>query len=194
MAILLDQATHIILVEEPVTEVTIQELINAIRDWEDELPNMNCPKVADASGKEDLGGGLQVGITLKLFNWKLKFEDRTAPNYIVCTVKGGNLVAVDQYDDSMSPIEPSSYVTVTMAIAVSAALIAAAAEWSQAEKDQVFADHDSMDTEFTTVKTEIDKVQHHTGTYEPEIESLEAIRTRLDEVYAKPSGAKRFSI
>ena len=179
--------THIILVESPATEVTIQELINAIRNWEDELVNMNCPKVADASGKEDLGGGSLVGITLKLLNWKLKFANRAGPNYIVCTVKGGNLVAVDQYGASMSPIEPSAYVTITMAVAVSATITAAVAEWTQAQKDSIFADT-------TTIKTEIDKVEHGgAGEYERDKESLEAIRARIDEIYAKPTGGGGFS-
>ena len=116
------------------TEVTIQELINAIRDWEDNLENMDNAKVADASGKEALGGNLQVGITLKLLNWRVKFTDRPPPNFVVCTISGGNLVAVDASNQPMSPIAPASYVTTTLATAVSAALVA---EWTQAEKEVV---------------------------------------------------------
>ena len=67
-------------VEEPDTEVTVQELLNAIREWEDELENLAEPKVCNAYGMQDLGGGVYVGITLELLNnWKVKFEGRTSP-------------------------------------------------------------------------------------------------------------------
>lgn len=132
-----DKVTRIITVEAPTTEVTIQELINAIRDWEDELANFDTAKVADASGKEALGGGLQVGITLKLFNWKLKFAERAGPDWVDCSFYGGNLVAIDANSQPMNPIQPSAYVTITIVKAVSAALIT---EWTQSEKDNLISD------------------------------------------------------
>jgi hypothetical protein len=118
-----DKVNRIIEVAAPDTEVTIQELVNAIRDFEDELYNMEVAKIADASGKEDLGGGLQVGITLKLLNWKLKFEDRTGPDWVDCSVTGGNILAVDANNQPMNPIERAAYVTVTVERAVSAVLL-----------------------------------------------------------------------
>lgn len=184
-----DKVNRSITVLAPDTEVSIQELLNAIRDFEDELINLEVAKIADASGKEDLGGGLSVGITLKLFNWKLKFEDRPGPAWVDCQVSGGNLVAVNGAGQPVNPIEPASYVTVTVVKAVSAALTAAIAEWTEAEKDSIFADTGVLksdtgtlkaDTE--TIKTEIDKVQHYGGLYEPDKESLEAIRAKLDEM------------
>ena len=188
---LFDKVNRVITVKAPDTEVTIQQLINTIRDWEDELVNTEVPKVADASGKDDLGGGLQVGITLKLLNWKVKFEDRSGPNYIDCGVSGGNLVAVDANNQSMNPIAPAAYVTVTVAKAVSAALIAAIAEWTQTQKDSLFADTGTLKTDTTTIKTEIDKVQHSSaGEYERDKESLEAIREAIDKI----SVAKGFRI
>jgi hypothetical protein len=118
-----DKVNHIIEVAAPTTEVTIQELINAIRDYEDELENMEVAKIADASGKEDLGGGLQVGISLKLLNWKFQFEDRPGPDWVDCSVTGGNLLAVDANNQPMNPIEPAAYVTITVERAVSAVLL-----------------------------------------------------------------------
>ncbi len=83
MAITFNDVTKIIEIESPATEVTIQELINAVRDWEDELVNIDISKVASAAGKEPLGGGVSVGITMTLLNgWKIKFEDRAGPAYI----------------------------------------------------------------------------------------------------------------
>lgn len=118
-----DKVNRIIKVAAPDTEVTIQQLINAVRDWEDEPCNMEVTKVADASGKDVLGGGLAVGITLKLLNWKVKFEDRSGPDWVDCDVTGGNLLAVDANGNLMSPIEPASYVTITVSKSVSAVLL-----------------------------------------------------------------------
>ena len=72
-----------------------------------------------------------------MFNWKLKFEDRPGPDWVDCSVTGGNLVAVDGAGQPMNPIHPSTYVTVTVVKAVSAAIVADVAEWTQAEKDVV---------------------------------------------------------
>lgn len=149
MVLSFDKITRIITVPATTTEITIQELINGIRDWEDELANMETPKVAEASGKEDLGGGLSVGITLKLINWKLKFEDRSGPDYIDCGVTGGNLVAVNANNLPMNPIQPAAYVTVTIVKAVSAALIADVAEWTQTEKDGIISDVNLVESKVT---------------------------------------------
>ena len=138
MAITLDQITKIILVGAPTTEVTIQELINAIRDWEDELENMDCAKVADASGKEDTGGAVYRDICLKLSNWKLKREAAAAP--MVFTVSGGTLIAVDGNGYPMTPFEPSNNISYDRAKAVSGTIIPDVAEWTQAEKDVVLVD------------------------------------------------------
>jgi len=122
MAIVFDKPNRIIEIEAPATEVTIQELLYAIRGYENTIPGMDIAKIADASGKEDLGGGVLVGITLKLFNWKLKFSDRPGPTWIVCNVTGGNLVAVDGTGTFVNPIEPSSFVTVTKTSSASATI------------------------------------------------------------------------
>jgi len=93
--------------------ITIQSLVNQIRNWEDNQANLSYPSLLSASGKEDLGGGALVGITANLLNTKLKFEARGSPT--TCTVYGGNLVAVDSDGISMFPIEPSANVTVQLA-------------------------------------------------------------------------------
>ena len=216
-----NKVTRIITVELPDTEVTVQQLINAIRDWEDDLTNIETSKVADASGKESLGGGLQVGITLKLLNWKVKFADRAGPDYVDCSISGGNLLAVDANNQSINPISPAAYVTVTKSTAVSAVAIAAVAEWTQAQKDQIFADMDStkdevvgaradvadvktdvgstksevigVKTEVQTARQELDEAKH-TGTesFDRDTESLEAIRKKLDAL--KVSVGKAFKL
>jgi hypothetical protein len=118
MAIVFDKVNKLIIIEAPATEITIQDLINAIRDFEDDIQNMEISTIANAYGKQDLGGGIKVGITLELINnWRIKFQDRAGPDYIKCVVKGGNLVAINQYNNN--PICPSAYVTLEIAQSVS---------------------------------------------------------------------------
>jgi len=202
-----DKVNQIIEVAAPDTAVTIQQLINAIRDWEDELVNLEVARVADASGKDDLGGGLSVGITLRLLNWKVKFEDRTGPDWVDCGVTGGNLVAVDASNQPMNPIEPAAYVTVTVAKAVSAATVETGVSGLTEEESQqlgyitsVKTKTDNLptdpasETKVAVVEASLDEAKHHGATFEPDKESLEAIRARIDEIYAKPTGAEGFNI
>ena len=121
MTISMDAYDKTIIIESPTTTVTIQELVNAIRNWEDELINLSYEKVMEAAGKEELGAGVQVGITLKLINdWRVQFEDRPPPDYISCKIAGGNLVATNSYNNN--PIKPSAYTQVTIAQSVSATI------------------------------------------------------------------------
>lgn len=112
MALVFDFVNSIIEVPTPTTSISLQTLINEIRDEEDELvPSMSYSKIADAFGKQDLGGGVAVGITLVLLdNWKLRFEARSGPSTVACIVTGGNLVA-----ESGNPIAASAYTSITIA-------------------------------------------------------------------------------
>jgi len=67
---------RIILVAEPSTEITLQDLHDTLRDIEDEPQNMVYAHLINSSGKEDLGGGVAVGITSELQNAKLAFGQR----------------------------------------------------------------------------------------------------------------------
>lgn len=110
--------------------ITVQNLVNQIREWEHELINLGYIKLLSATGKEDLGGNTKVGITATLENVKIKFEAQDSP--IVCTIRGGNIVAVDSDGYAMSVIEPSSNVTAVLAQSTSPSLVA---EWSENEKN-----------------------------------------------------------
>ncbi|OGE32211.1 hypothetical protein A3C59_04205 [Candidatus Daviesbacteria bacterium RIFCSPHIGHO2_02_FULL_36_13] len=103
--------------------VSVQDLVDEIRDYEDELDFMDYEKMMEATGKQDLGGGVTVGITLELINdWRLSFEARTAlEGMTICTVTGGNLVATNQY--SNNPIKATDFVQVTIAQSSSATII-----------------------------------------------------------------------
>lgn len=112
MALVFDFYNSIIEVPAPQTSVDVQTLINEVRDTEDELtPGLAYGKIAEAFGKQNLGGGVLVGITLVLLdNWKLRFAPRPGPDTVACIVTGGNLVA-----QSGNPIAPSAYTSVTIA-------------------------------------------------------------------------------
>jgi hypothetical protein len=188
---------RIIRVDSPATEITLQELFNLIREWEHDPENMSYEYLISGSGKEDLGGGVTVGITAQLNNAKVMFEERpdsldsgtatasdsqgevltddtaqfvtdgliyagctvvneasdamavivdiisdtqlrhlplsgggswTAseaytiyPN-VQCSITGGNLVAVDDVGDVMSPVLPSPNTQIKMALSSSATI------------------------------------------------------------------------
>jgi len=107
-------------------QVTIQQLINDIRDFEDNDEGMDIPRIAEAAGKQDLGGGVLVGITMTLYDWKIKFEDYgTTPcsTTVACNITGGNLVCYNTVSQLyVNPIEPSNCITVTLTASSSATL------------------------------------------------------------------------
>lgn len=189
---------RLVVVESPSTEITVQDLLDTLRDWEDEPINMDADQIVKAAGKDDLGGGVKVGITITLLNAQLMFESRTTeidngtcstadsngenlidssatfvtdgvyagctvwnhtteslatilevvsetelrhfalsggsrddwqvgdsysvyPN-VQCNVSGGNLVALDETGNSISPIAPSANVQVVRTSSSSATL------------------------------------------------------------------------
>jgi len=115
------KADRVIQVDDPETQVTIQDLVNQIRDYEDELDALDIPKMCDAFGKQDLGGGVLVGITLILLDdWRIQFEARPGLEYISVSVSGGNLVAENIY--SNNPIKPSAFTQVSVTSSSSATL------------------------------------------------------------------------
>lgn len=119
MALDFDFYNSIITVLSPDTSVTIQELIDGIRDIEDESIAMAYGHIADAYGKQDLGSGVKVGITLVLMSpWRVAFEARPGPDTVSCRIDGGNLVGgLDS-----NPIAPTAFTQITMANSSSATL------------------------------------------------------------------------
>ena len=105
-----DFYNSIIEVPAPDTTLDMQYLINEIRDTEDELsPGLAYNKIADASGKDDLGGGIYTAITVRLLdNWRVRFEARSGPETVQCFITGGNLVG----GPGGNPIAPSAYTQV----------------------------------------------------------------------------------
>lgn len=84
-----DWQNKIIEVPSGIVSVDVQDLINEIRTAEATISGIKQPKIADASGKDELAPGVLVGITVNLLDsWQLHF---TPGNY-TATVAGGNLV------------------------------------------------------------------------------------------------------
>jgi hypothetical protein len=113
---------RVITVLAPDTEITIQELVNLCRDWEDDVEGMPYSSLISAAGKENLGGGVKVGITATLLNAVIAFEARSGPSYIQCRISGGNLVAIDEVGGDISPIFPTAFTQVLTTSSSSATL------------------------------------------------------------------------
>jgi len=113
---------RIIEVAAPSVELDIQDLIDTLRYLEYIEPTKTFDHIVDSAGKEALGGGVLVGITLTLVNAKVKFEDRAGPTFVQCNIAGGNLVALDDLGAEMSPVETSDYTQVVRTSSSSATL------------------------------------------------------------------------
>jgi hypothetical protein len=89
VAIEFDHDSHLINITNPQNTLSCQDLIDAIRTEEATERGIMYPQIASASGKEDLGAGVSVGLTVELIApWQVKFW---SGNYIA-KIAGGNLV------------------------------------------------------------------------------------------------------
>lgn len=113
---------RVITIAAPSTEVTIQDLVDTCRYNEQLLQNIDNDHLIDAAGKEFLGGTTYVGITATLQNAVLAFEARSGPSWILCTIAGGNLVAVDADGLVIDPRLPTAYTTIDRTASASATL------------------------------------------------------------------------
>ncbi|MEK7622815.1 MAG: right-handed parallel beta-helix repeat-containing protein [Patescibacteria group bacterium] len=115
---------RVIQVDSPQTVITIQDLLNQIRLYEEQPINLDYATIANAYGKQPLGGGSYIGITLELINdWRIAFEARPGPSTILCTASGGNLVAINNY--SNNPIKPTAFTQIVISQSSSPTIIQA---------------------------------------------------------------------
>lgn len=68
---------RIVWVAAPSVEVTMSDLLDTLRNIEQQPQNMDDEVLVSAAGAEDLGGGVFVGLTVTLQNAQLAFEERT---------------------------------------------------------------------------------------------------------------------
>ena len=89
-----NESPRIIQVAAPSTEITLQDLVDTLREIEEAFTlGITHPKLIDAFGKQDLGGGVLVGITGDLQNAQVSFEPRKTPaeTGTVTTASGSEL-------------------------------------------------------------------------------------------------------
>jgi hypothetical protein len=125
-----ESSPRIITILAPTTFVTIQTVLNWIREWEHDIPNLEFERLCDATGKDALRSGKVSEIVLTLHNAKIAFEARVGPSFVECEITGGSLLAVDVTHNPISPIEPTAYVQVNYAEAVSGAAVTAEGVWT----------------------------------------------------------------
>lgn len=113
---------RIITVASPSVEVTMQDLYDTLRTLEAQQVATDDPAIVSGAGKENLGGGVKVGLTITLLNARLAFEARPGPDYVQCNIAGGNLVAIDDVGADMNPIEPTAFTQIVLANSSSATL------------------------------------------------------------------------
>jgi len=103
------------------SSLDLQFLVDETREAEQHLsPGMGYNKIIDAFGKQNLGGGLQVGITVVMLDgWRVAFADRPGPTTTSVTISGGNFVG----EAGANPVAPTSFTQVTIAQSTSATLV-----------------------------------------------------------------------
>lgn len=105
-------------IAQPSTEIVMQDYVDTTRLVEDDFQNMGFPFLISASGKEELGGGVLVGITVSEKNLQLAFEPNTTPAHTgtVTTPSGppnavGRITFADSSADFVTAnVQPGSMV------------------------------------------------------------------------------------
>lgn len=67
---------RLVLVRAPDVEISMQELHNQLREWEELRQNLSFEEIIYSSGKDYLDESTSVGITLRLLNALVAFESR----------------------------------------------------------------------------------------------------------------------
>lgn len=70
------RSPRIIFVDAPSAELVAQDCLDTCRDFEDKPENVDDDPLLDATGKQPLGGGVRVGITLELQDSIVAFQQR----------------------------------------------------------------------------------------------------------------------
>ncbi len=84
-----DFQTQLMVLDVGVSDVDVSNLYTAIKEAQSSEEGILHGQIAQGSGLVDLGGGVQVGITVEMLeSWQLKF----AAGSYVSRVTGGNLV------------------------------------------------------------------------------------------------------
>lgn len=125
MAIIVDESTNLVIVEDPQAQVFVRDLWTAIQEFLDEPGGLHIANFAKISGDDFISDDGQqvtrVGLTLILFApWLLEFEARAGPSEEAMIVVGGSLIGdsgteIAPAGDGSNPISPSAFTQVTIA-------------------------------------------------------------------------------
>ena len=138
---------RIITVASPSVLLTVQDLVDTLRFEEEKLENASYPVIVQASGKEPLGGGVKVGVTVSLQNAQVAFATRLGPTYIQCSITGGNLVAFDTDGLTViSSVFPTAFTQVLLTSSASATLQEQDALQYSSYQNAVWVDENALDT------------------------------------------------
>ncbi len=110
------------------TSISVQDLIDTCMTISAQAANMDDAILLISSGKEFLtaDGSVKVGLTVTLNNAKIGFVSLGGPAWILCSIEGGNVVAVE--DIAADPrvytdvVHPTAYITVERVSSSSATL------------------------------------------------------------------------
>lgn len=93
---------RLLIVDAPSTSLNIQDLHDTLSEIDDDFTSMSYPKLLATAGKEDLGGGNFVGLTLTLQNCQVGFEHRTQilQSGTVTTASGTPLEVISLHDSA----------------------------------------------------------------------------------------------
>jgi hypothetical protein len=109
-----DQQNKLIIPDSDQTTIFVQDVYNACREAESEPMFIDELDIVKAGGKDDLGDGAFVGITMTLLNdWRVKFADQPGPTVEPRFIRGGNTLAINSFANN--PVAPSTFVAVTIA-------------------------------------------------------------------------------
>lgn len=87
---------RIITVAAPSVELTLQDLVDTLRVLEDDLDEgLAFDHLINTAGKEDLGGGVLVGISATLQNAQIAFEPRVTPDENGTATSTGTTTLID---------------------------------------------------------------------------------------------------
>jgi hypothetical protein len=136
MAYVFDFEAQIIDITTPQQTVVVQDLLDEIREAEYSILGMGYPKIADATGKDDLGGGVTTGITLSLVpDWQVRFYEGS----YTASVTGGNLVG----GLSGNPIAFTAGVQVLLVQSAASTLVSGGSALTTEEHDKLMTGLDT---------------------------------------------------
>jgi hypothetical protein len=106
------RSPRIVTVLAPETELTVQDLHDTLRAWEDSEEGVTFDVIVESAGKEELGGGVRVGVTTTLQNALVEFEPRNtvAETGTATTGDGAGLVLIDTAAAFLSTVTIGAHV------------------------------------------------------------------------------------